>query len=291
MKIAYIGDCKGKVHGIRINAIRKILTDVSFDICIPPKMPKVKKYDVIYYAFHGLYNKFPVSHPNMVTSITSHKCLLNFKNTLKNLKKFKRVSVNNKILYNKFSEFMDVLYIPNGVDSKIFYDSKRVFDPNNIVFGWVGNTDRATKNYHSIIKPLKKIFRFKTIETKKSKKYKIAHKDIVKFYHSIDFYVVSSTTEGTPNPALEAASCGVPLISTKVGNMLEIIEDRKNGYLIDSPTLEDAKIVLSSVFSLSKKDYDKMSSNIKHRIRMYWQWSDRYADFCLLFGKQNKIND
>jgi len=286
MRVAYISSCKGKVHDIRIKAIKKILPDINFDVYVPPRKPNAKKYDVIYYAFYSLYKRMPISHPNIVTSVTSHKCLDNLKQTLRQLSKFKLISVNNRKLYKEFSKHIDVIYIPNGVDTEMFYPSKRVFDPNDIVFGWIGNIDRATKNFHSIIKPLKKKFKFKTIETKKSKKYNVNHKSIVNFYHSIDFYVVSSGTEGTPNPALEAASCGIPLITTKVGNMADIVVNGENGYFIDSPCFDDALDSLSMASRLSKEEYCTMSDNIKGKVRKSWSWFNRIKEFSSLFGAE-----
>ena len=284
MRVAYISSCKGKVHDIRIKAIQKVLPDIKFDVYVPPKKPNVKKYDVIYYAFYGLYNKMPLLHPNMVTSVTSHKCLNNLKRTLKQLSKFNRISVNNKVLFEDFSKYMGVIYIPNGVDTDVFRPSEKIFDPDSIVFGWTGNTDRSTKNFNSIIKPLKQKFKFKTIETKKSKKYKINHKDMVNFYHSIDFYVVASGTEGTPNPALEAASCGVPLITTRVGNMVDIVVNGENGFFIESPCLSDALKTFNLVSRLSKEEYLTISDNIKDKVRNHWDWSNRAKDFGSLFG-------
>jgi glycosyltransferase involved in cell wall biosynthesis len=53
------------------------------------------------------------------------------------------------------------------------------------------------------------------------------------FYHSIDVYVCASRSEGTPSPCLEAAACGLPVITTRVGNMPELIRDGENGYFIE----------------------------------------------------------
>jgi glycosyltransferase involved in cell wall biosynthesis len=53
------------------------------------------------------------------------------------------------------------------------------------------------------------------------------------FYHSLDVYVCASRSEGTPNPCLEAMACGLPVITTRVGNMPELIRDGENGYLVE----------------------------------------------------------
>jgi glycosyltransferase involved in cell wall biosynthesis len=53
------------------------------------------------------------------------------------------------------------------------------------------------------------------------------------FYHSLDVYVCASRTEGTPNPCLEAAACGLPVVTTRVGNMPELIRDGENGFFVE----------------------------------------------------------
>ena len=45
------------------------------------------------------------------------------------------------------------------------------------------------------------------------------------WYDTGTVYVVASQFEGTPNPALEAASAGCVVVSTPVGNMPELIRD------------------------------------------------------------------
>ncbi|MFA6427543.1 MAG: glycosyltransferase family 4 protein [Candidatus Magasanikbacteria bacterium] len=55
--------------------------------------------------------------------------------------------------------------------------------------------------------------------------------DIVEYYNCLDAYLVTSRVEGGPKAILESLSCGVPLISTRVGMAPDVIADGVNGML------------------------------------------------------------
>jgi hypothetical protein len=57
--------------------------------------------------------------------------------------------------------------------------------------------------------------------------------EMLDFYRSLDVYVCASRSEGTPNPCLEAAACGLPVVTTRVGNMPELIGDGENGFFVE----------------------------------------------------------
>jgi glycosyltransferase involved in cell wall biosynthesis len=57
-------------------------------------------------------------------------------------------------------------------------------------------------------------------------------------YQALDAYVVSSRDEGGPKAVLEAMACGVPLVTTRVGQAADLVVDGHNGWLVD---LEDAE--------------------------------------------------
>jgi len=57
--------------------------------------------------------------------------------------------------------------------------------------------------------------------------------EIPKHYNALDLYLVTSRAEGGPKAIVEAMACGVPLVSTKVGMALDIIEDGHNGLLTE----------------------------------------------------------
>jgi glycosyltransferase involved in cell wall biosynthesis len=54
--------------------------------------------------------------------------------------------------------------------------------------------------------------------------------DNEKFFSAIDCLVISSEIEGIPLSAMEALSCGVPIISTRVGGIPELITREEQGY-------------------------------------------------------------
>jgi glycosyltransferase involved in cell wall biosynthesis len=63
-------------------------------------------------------------------------------------------------------------------------------------------------------------------------------RNVRKFYEAADVLVVPSKSEGMPIVVLEGMVFGVPIVSTLVGGVPEIIEDGKNGLLV--PTEDPA---------------------------------------------------
>jgi glycosyltransferase involved in cell wall biosynthesis len=57
--------------------------------------------------------------------------------------------------------------------------------------------------------------------------------DVAKIYNQSKMMVMPSFNEGGPRVTLEAMACRVPVITSRVGIMLDIIQDGKNGLFID----------------------------------------------------------
>jgi glycosyltransferase involved in cell wall biosynthesis len=52
-------------------------------------------------------------------------------------------------------------------------------------------------------------------------------------YHAIDLYVVSSRQEGGPKAILESMSSGIPVVTTRVGQAMDLVEHGRNGWIVD----------------------------------------------------------
>ena len=66
-------------------------------------------------------------------------------------------------------------------------------------------------------------------------------KDIRRYYSLMDISVLPSRIEGFSNVILESFASGIPVIATRTGGNPEVIEDGKNGFLIDYGDKEELK--------------------------------------------------
>jgi glycosyltransferase involved in cell wall biosynthesis len=72
-------------------------------------------------------------------------------------------------------------------------------------------------------------------------------RNIRDYLHITDIFVFPSEKEGMPNAVLEAMACGLPVIASRIGGVVDVIRDRKNGLLVeprDPDGLRDAILEL-----------------------------------------------
>lgn len=62
--------------------------------------------------------------------------------------------------------------------------------------------------------------------------------DINGAYHCLDLYIVASRQEGGPKAVLESMATGVPLVSTRVGQAMDLVKHGKNGWMVDVEDVE-----------------------------------------------------
>lgn len=57
--------------------------------------------------------------------------------------------------------------------------------------------------------------------------------DIARFNHGMDIICLTSKNEGTPVSLIEAQAAGIPVVSTDVGGVKDVVNDGKSGYVVD----------------------------------------------------------
>ena len=254
------------------------------------------RYDAIYLASSTIYKKLSIRHPRIISSITSWKIMkMNKEEREFFIKAPYAISVNNNGLLAEVKKVRrDAYYLPNCVDIDIFKPkTSGVFPGKKITIGWTGNTNRMEKNYNKIMKPVIKKMKdevsFKLIKTKKGT-VDSEYRDSIsmkEYYHGIDFYLNVSSSEGTPNPCLEAASCGVPLISTPVGNMPDLIKQDINGLFIED-SVKSAVMGVRWATKIDSAKYKEMSSSLRNIVEKQWSIDSRRETILGFFSKVRK---
>jgi glycosyltransferase involved in cell wall biosynthesis len=92
----------------------------------------------------------------------------------------------------------------------------------------------------------------------------IPNEKIPEYLTASDIFVLPSLSEGFPNVLLEAMTCGLPVIATKIKGLDEIIEEGINGYLINPKSSEQIAEKIEFI-SKNKTIYKTISQNNKIR--------------------------
>ena len=77
------------------------------------------------------------------------------------------------------------------------------------------------------------------------------------YYNLLDLYIVTSRIEGGPKSILESMACGVPVVSTRVGMAIDVIQNNNNGILVD---VEDVKGLIES------SDFVLQNANLRQKL-------------------------
>ncbi len=101
--------------------------------------------------------------------------------------------------------------------------------------------------------------------------------DLKDIYASFDVFLMTSLTEGMPNTVLEAMALELPVISTNVGGLPELVSEGESGLLFpvgDVDALSEAVVKLLTDEDLRKK----FSSAARQRIEQYFDFLNRVKD-------------
>ena len=195
------------------------------------------------------------------------------------------VFVNSQILYRQYQTVFDmsVFYTPNGVDVEFYQPPLRKERSSRLRVGWTGsltNFGGDYKGYQTIIVPAVKALEGAELVTAAREDKWRSPDEMRDFYRSLDVYVCASLGESAPNPCLEAAACGVPLVTTRVGTMPELVRDGINGFFVgrDIQNVADKLCLLRDDIALRTS----MAQRIRQDIQS-WDWSIRAQAYREMF--------
>ena len=187
------------------------------------------------------------------------------------IKKVDKIIVVSQERYNFYiskypNKYNKIIFIPPFIDNKKFFcrkdkqflRTKYGLSKDDIVLIYIGRIVKE-KNIDLIVKSIKKLNKMKNgkklklllvgngtfkekiediINDKKIKNIflmnEMSHNLIPEIINCANIFILVSSFEGTPISVLEALSCGIPVIVSKVGDLPKLIFNGINGYLINN---------------------------------------------------------
>lgn len=73
--------------------------------------------------------------------------------------------------------------------------------------------------------------------------------DVHRWCQAADVFVLPSRVEGLPNALLEAMACGLPVVTTDIGGLLEVVRDKENGLIVSA---DNARALAGALICLLK---------------------------------------
>ncbi len=83
-------------------------------------------------------------------------------------------------------------------------------------------------------------------------------RDVPQLLHACDAFVLSSLWEGFPNAVIEAMAASVPVIATRAGGTMEVVEEGLSGFLVSPGNRRDMADVLLRMVSLHPDERKEM---------------------------------
>ena len=84
---------------------------------------------------------------------------------------------------------------------------------------------------------------------------------VIDFYSVMDFFVLPSYREGIATVLLEAASCGLPIISTNILGSVDVVYEGRNGFLCNPKDVGSLFGAMKKAFNLNHEEYLRYSLN------------------------------
>lgn len=81
--------------------------------------------------------------------------------------------------------------------------------------------------------------------------------EVAKMFAALDLYIVASRQEGGPKAVLESMASGVPLVTTRVGQAMDIVKHGVNAWMTD---VENAEALAAFALQVHRADRDSLNA-------------------------------
>lgn len=105
------------------------------------------------------------------------------------------------------------------------------------------------------------------------------------YMKAFDLFLLSSVKEGLPYTIIEAGFARLPVISTNVGGISEVIEDLRTGFLIKPKRAQEVKNTLTYIDDHGGEDR-QYAELLHEKVRAEYDFEKQYQKLCALYNAQ-----
>ena len=115
----------------------------------------------------------------------------------------------------------------------------------------------------------------------------ILHQEIVKYFQKLSIFIAVSTRESFGVSILEAASCGIPAITSNVGGLTEVNKNLKTGYIIEA---NNGKMLSEKIIKLYNNDKlrKEMGKKARKRVIEKFDWNQNLEKMITIYSNYIK---
>jgi len=155
-----------------------------------------------------------------------------------------------------------IIVIPNGVNTRIFYPRDRIsmrkklgLPEERCIIAFAGHFNER-KGPLRVLKAMERLQNLSAVFLGAGDQIplghsvlfqgSVPHEQVPEWLCAADLFVLPTLAEGSPNAILEAMACGLPVISSDIPSVREVLEDA--GILVDPRNVLELRTTLQKVF-------------------------------------------
>lgn len=185
----------------------------------------------------GIYTEgFPHNGPNYDYNLEKNIENISQKDFFEQyVNNYKALIVGSLNLQRQYAPYPIPTYFCTAIykESNFYVSSDKKYFNEYLIIGWTGNPTREFKGFETIIKPaiekVKSTGRKVILKTQFSGTYD----ELINFYEDVALCLIASSADTGPSMFVESSLSGIPCISTNVGFPNMVIEDNKNGFIVE----------------------------------------------------------
>lgn len=191
------------------------------------------------------------------------------------------IGVQSKWAYREMKlrvpEYNDLWITYDGVDEKVFRPMPELRPPDDeFIVGWAGQ-DRFDLKRFKVIQEMCRPYETNfAVCNAPLRQFAIPHDKMPEYYNSLSAFIHFSTKEGAPRPVIEAAACGIPVVTSPTGYGQEVIDESMHAP--DRIKAQQLLSMLNSNPSLRKE----IGNRNREEVLKNWTWTKRaprYEEF------------